>query len=158
MCSDAVTNWRLYICATPLKEGQSAGQLFLQVRGDELPMKPPILNEDLICHRSGDDDPGHVDSRDITFQGRRIAYRPALLRRELDSQAAQEIIIGVIAGKCKNKVVVQVGDAVGRVYHYVIGANFADEAIEVRGDLAILDPVFDVRLDPIFHMMVHVWP
>jgi hypothetical protein len=37
----------------------------------------------------------------------------------------------------------------------VVRPNFLHDAVEVGGDLAILDPVLDIRPHPVLHVMVH---
>ncbi len=60
-------------------------QLLLQIDGDLPSMESPVLDEDFVGLRTRHNHSRHIDPRYIAFQGNRIADRPALLGRELDT-------------------------------------------------------------------------
>src|ERR1700720_3168483 len=100
--------------------------------GDQFAVKAPILNEDFTRLRSGDDDSGNVDSRNIRFQILRIANRTKLFRRKFDPHAAEEIEIGMVPSKREYKIVFQTKRSGRSSQSDIVTADFLHRAVEVR--------------------------
>src|ERR1035441_10753243 len=84
-----------------------APELFAQVSGDQFAVETAIFNEDFIGLGAGYDDPRNVDSWYVRFQSLWIAHRPQLFGRQFDADAAQEVVVGMVSGKRKHKIVFQ---------------------------------------------------
>src|SRR5262249_9364221 len=92
---------------------------------------------------------------DVAFEGFRIHVRAAFRRRAgLDSDLAQKIEIGMITGERENEVVPERQFTLRSMEYRGRWRDLLYCRIEVRHDLAILDPVFDVGLDPILHVLM----
>ena len=104
----------------------------------------------LVC-MPGHDDAGQEYARAVALQGLRIDAGLLGSGVQADAQRFEEFQIRPIAGHGKNKIVRELFGALGRLDLHGLGMDRDQVRIEVRLHLAALDPVLDVRLDPILH-------
>src|SRR5581483_1055903 len=101
------------------------------------------------------DDPGNVDSGHIALQGLRIALRAIVFLVQAYAHAAQEVIVGVVAGKGKYKIILDPDLARKSAQQHAILPDLAYARLEVSLDFPILYTIFDVRFNPILYVWVH---
>src|ERR1017187_7782288 len=82
-------------------------ELLAQVSGDQFAVESAILDEDFVGPGAGYDHARNVDSRDVRFQGLRVAHRAQLFGRQLDADAAQEVVVRMVSGKREHKIIFQ---------------------------------------------------
>src|SRR5208282_4384484 len=99
----------------------AAAEFLAEMSGDQFTVKAAILDENFVRPSSRDDHSRGVDSRNIRLQGFRIAAGAELLRREFDPDAAQEVVIRMVAGECKYKIVLQSNRPGRRSQDYAVG-------------------------------------
>src|SRR5665213_4106916 len=112
-------------------------------------MKAPILNKDFIGTRTGNDHTCQVNSRHIAFKTSSIAARTSVRPFKANTERFKEGKVRMIAGHRKNKIVCHTHPALRRLKQDRVRQNLNNLRIEVRRDLAGLDAVLDVRLDPV---------
>src|ERR1017187_10396603 len=98
----------------------AAAELFAQIAGDQFAVEAAILNEDFVGLGAGDDDTRHIDSRHVRLQSLGIAYGAQLLGRQLDANAAQEVVVRMVSGEREDKIVFHSYCAGGRVDYHAI--------------------------------------
>src|SRR3974390_3168278 len=80
-------------------------ELLAKVDGDQAPVEPAVLDENLAgagpCH----DDTCDVDARDIGLERFGVAEGTILFVAQLKADAAQEVVVGVIADEREDEVV-----------------------------------------------------
>src|SRR5581483_2101984 len=100
----------------------------------------------------------NINSRNIALQRLRIAHRPALLGRQLNPQALQKVVVRGVACQCEYEVVLQTDGSARSPPYHVILLDTRHTAAEVRSNLAIFNAVLDIRLDPVFDVMMDLRP
>ncbi len=116
-------------------------------------MKAAVLDEDFVGVGAGDDDSGQINSRAFALQ--RLGIRDGLRRGriQMDPVVGHELEVGAVAGHGKDEIVLDGDFAFRRLQHHFVRPDLFDDRVEVALDFAALDAVFNVRLDPIFHVV-----
>src|SRR5882672_4924975 len=102
--------------------------------GNLLAVEPTVLDEDFARARPGDDHTGHINAGDVALESYGIADRPALLSRQLYTDAGEEVEVGVVSGEREYKVILQALRASWSIQHDIIGADFQYRTVEVSRD------------------------
>src|SRR5882757_4633720 len=126
------------------------------MRCDLFSVEASVFNKDLAGARTGHDYTGYVDARKVAFERYGIADGTVLLGRQIDPNAGQEIVIGVVSGQRKNEVIFQALRTSRSVEHNEVRTNLEDSAIEIGRNLTGLDAVLDVRPYPILHVRMNL--
>ena len=80
-----------------------------------------------------------------------------MLLRQLDSHAAQEIVIGMVANQGQHEIILQADRSARRDDHDVVNADLLHRAVEVGFDISLFLMRFSrVRLDPVLDVVVQL--
>ena len=72
-----------------------------------------------------------------------------MVGREFDAHRTEEVVVRVIAGKSKHKVVFQANSVIESIDDNVIGTDLLDRAVEIGLDFSVANTILDIR----FHTM-----
>ena len=120
-------------------------------------MKAAVFNEYLIGVHARDNYAGQKNSGPGTLKGFRIRARTQRIWFQGNSRCSEEFQVGAIADKRKNKIVRNCDFPVRRLNSQRILVDFHYIRVKVRRDLSVLNPVLDIRLDPIFDRIRDRW-
>src|ERR1700722_8011811 len=121
------------------------------------PVESPILDEDLPGETPADDYASQVNSRHVALQRIRINRGTLRIRVQLDSQALNEIVVGVVPSQQKHSLCRQArldagfvhDDDFGRRDFFYLGLK---ESLHLPG----LDSIHNVGPQPIFNRVPHL--
>ncbi len=126
--------------------------------GDQFAVETAIFYEDFARPRSGDDDAGHVDPGNVGHEAFRIAHGTKLFGRKFNADAAQEVVVWMVAGEGKHKIILEANRAGGGTQNDTVVVNLGHTAIKVSCDLARFDAVLYIRAHPVFDVGMYLRP
>src|SRR5579864_8413829 len=106
-------------------------------------MKAPVLNKNFASPRACHNYTCYINSGYIALQRLRIAHRPAFFCGQFDSQALQEVVVGMVSRQRENEVVFQTDLSMRSIYQDVVRPDFYNLALEVRANFSAADAIFD---------------
>src|SRR5439155_15653949 len=135
------------------KASAAIRELLLDVRHDLLAVKAPVLDEDFVGVPAGNNDAGDVETGHVNLEGLRVTDGTVTFRINLHAGVPQQIDVRMVARQREDKVVLQTNRFALRVLNAnpVLG-NLLHLALEAGLDRSFLDPVLEVRPDPVFDM------
>src|SRR5439155_10428163 len=137
----------------------SIRELLLDVRHGLLAVKASVLDEDFVGVPAGNHDSSQVETGHIALEGLRVTGGTVALGINLHSGVPQQIDVRMVARQGKDKVILQANRLTLRVLNAnpVLG-NLLHFGLEVSLNRSFLDPVLEVRSDPVLDVPAQLGP
>src|SRR5882724_4629474 len=139
--------------ASALREGLSG-----KSRGNLLPVKAPVLDKNLPGVAAAHHYSRQMNSWHIALKRIRIQLWLARHRIELHAQAFDEPVVRVIPRERKNVFRGDAALALWSLHHHGVASKLLHCGVEQSRDFAGLQPILDVRLDPILDRRTQLLP